>query len=246
MTETTTSALRPQPGWLLDEVASAGRENLDAGHVARYDAKEDAGAAEEVALLRGLGLGADSVVVDLGAGTGQFTRAVARACARVVAVDVSPVMLAALRAKVAAEGAGDVEVVQAGFLTYEHTGAPADVVYSRYALHHLPDAWKAVALVRMRRMLRPGGLLRLWDVVYDFAPQDAEERLEAWCATGSDGVDGEWSRAEYEEHVREEHSTFTWLLEPMIDRAGFTIEDAEHSDDGIFARYLLRAGTDER
>jgi hypothetical protein len=44
------------PGWLLDELASAGRENLDATHVARCDAKEDAGAAGEVALLADLGL----------------------------------------------------------------------------------------------------------------------------------------------------------------------------------------------
>jgi len=134
-----------------------------------------------------------------------------------------------------------VDVVLAGFLSYEHAGEPADLVYSRYALHHLPDAWKAVALVRMRRMLRPGGLLRLWDVVYDFAPQDAQERLEAWCSSGGDGSGGQWTRADYEEHVRDEHSTFTWLLEPMIRRAGLSIEDAVHSDDGMFARYMLRA-----
>ena len=232
---------RPVPGWMLDEVASAGRENLDAEHVRRYDGKEDAGADEEVALLTAQGLRPDSVLVDIGAGTGQLTLAVAPLCARVVAVDVSPVMLQILREKVTASGLENIEVVQAGFLTYEHTGTAADIVYSRYALHHLPDAWKAIALTRMRRMLRPGGLLRLWDVVYSFEPQDAEERLEAWCATGGDGIVGEWSRAEYEEHVRDEHSTFTWLLEPMIHRSGFEIEEAQHSDDGIFARYLLRA-----
>lgn len=44
-----------------------------------------------------------------------------------------------------------------------------------------------------------------------------------------------------EDHVRDEHSTFTWLLEPMLERAGFTIEQAQHTDDGIFAHYLLRA-----
>ena len=44
-----THVAAPRPGWLLDEVASAGRENLDAGHVAHYDDKEDAGAAAEVA-----------------------------------------------------------------------------------------------------------------------------------------------------------------------------------------------------
>ena len=81
----------------------------------------------------------------------------------------------------------------------------------------------------------------MWDVVYDFAPEDAEDRLEAWCATGSDAIAGQWSRAELEEHVRDEHSTFTWLLEPMIQRAGFTIEQVVRSEDGIFSRYLLRA-----
>lgn len=229
------------PGWMLDEVASAGRENLDADHVARYDVKEDAGAVEEVALLQRLGLAKDSVVIDLGAGTGQFALAVAPHCARVVAVDVSPIMLSALRGKAEAASATNVEVVQAGFLTYDYADELADLVYSRYALHHLPDAWKALALIRMRQMLRAGGLLRLWDVVYDFGPEEAEDRLEAWCATGGDGIVGQWSRAELEEHVRDEHSTFTWLLEPMIHRAGFTIEEALHSTDGVFARYLLRA-----
>lgn len=241
---TITGSRRPPSRWLLDEVASAGRENLDPEHVNNYDAKEDAGAPDEVALLQRLGLDSDAVVVDFGAGTGQFTLAVAPLCARVVAVDVSAVMLERLRTKVAASGVGNVDVVQAGFLTYEHTGAPADIIYSRYALHHLPDAWKAIALARLRRVLRPGGLLRLWDIVYDFAPEDAEARLEAWCATGGDGSAGEWSRADYEEHVRDEHSTFTWLLEPMMEHAGFTIEEALHSQDGIFARYLLRSTND--
>lgn len=93
----------------------------------------------------------------------------------------------------------------------------------------------------MRGALRTGGLLRLWDVVYNFAPVDAEDRLEAWCSTGGDGIVGGWSRAELEEHVRDEHSTFTWLLEEMITRAGFGVEEALSSRDGIFARYLLRA-----
>jgi ubiquinone/menaquinone biosynthesis C-methylase UbiE len=154
---------------MLDEVASAGRENVDADHVGRYDAKEDAGAVEEVALLSRLSLLQDATVVDLGAGTGQFTMAVAPHCARVVAVDVSDAMLTALRGKVERSGRTNIEVVRAGFLTYDHPGEPVDLVYSRYALHHLPDMWKAIALTRMHRMLRPGGALRLWDVVYDFA-----------------------------------------------------------------------------
>lgn len=231
----------PRPGWLLDELDSAGRENLDPGHVARYDGKEDADAAAEVALLEGLGLGPDSTLVEFGPGTGQFTVAVAPRCGRVVAVDVSAPMLTALEAKLAQRGIANVEIVAAGFLTYDHCGPPADFAYSRYALHHLPDFWKAVALTRVRAALRPGGVLRLWDVVFDFEPAQAEARIEAWCASGGDEVEGEWSRAELEEHVRDEHSTFTWLLEPMIERAGFEVAAAERSADGIFARYLLTA-----
>ena len=229
------------PGWLLDEVAVAGRENFDPEHVSRYDGKEDGAAAEEVALLGDLGLAQDSVVIDLGAGTGQFTLAVAPRCGHVVAVDVSSVMLDRLRAKLDAAAVDNVEVEQAGFLTYRHRGEPADVIYSRLALHHLPDAWKAVALDRLRGMLRPRGLLRLVDVVYSFGPDEAFDRLEAWCASVGDDIVAGWARAELEEHVRDEHSTFTWLLEPMIRRAGFEIEDAGYSGDGIWAQYVLRA-----
>ncbi|MDQ6796224.1 MAG: class I SAM-dependent methyltransferase [Chloroflexota bacterium] len=226
--------------WLLDERASAGRENLDASHVARYDAKMDGDALEEVRLLQGLGLDARSTVLDLGAGTGQFTLAVAPNCSRVVAADISPVMQEILRAKVEASGHRNIECVSAGFLTYEHSGEPVDFAYSRYALHHLPDFWKAQALVRLGHFMRPEAVLRLWDVVYSFEPDEARQRIESWCATGGTGIETDWIRAELEEHVRDEHSTFTWLLEPMIEHSGFRIDDADYSVDGIFAKYVLR------
>ena len=222
---------------MLDEMTSIGRENLDPSHVSRYDEKEDADAAAEMAFLRSEGLGEGSTVVDLGAGTGQFALAAAEVCRRVVAVDPSPVMLGLLRDK-AHRRSAQLEIVPAGFLTYEHAGDAPDFVYSRYALHHLPDFWKAVALDRIRRMLAPGGIFRLWDVVYHFAADEADDRIERWCATGSSN-DGEWTRADLEEHVRDENSTFTWLLEPMILHTGFEIRDVTYSDDGFFAKYLL-------
>ncbi len=229
-----------RPGWMLDELADAGRENLDPDHVARYDDKEPADAGAEVRLLQRLGLDATSTLLDAGAGTGQLALAAAAVCARVIAVDVSPVMLARLRSTRETRSIVGVECVNAGMLTYEHRGAPVDVAYSRYALHHLPDFWKAVALTRIYDVLRPGGVLRLWDIVYGFDPADAAVRLEAWCATGGESNETAWTRDELEEHVRDEHSTFTWLLEPMIKRAGFVIDDAEYSDDQISARYVVR------
>lgn len=159
---------RDANSWRPVEADYAGREHFDAQHARRYDAKEDAHAAEEVALLKSLGVaGPGCCVVEFGTGTGQFALAAAAVCGRVVAVDVSPVMLGKLREKVATEAPDNLAIVLAGFLTYEHSGTPADAIYSRLALHHLPDFWKALALARMADILRPGGVLRLWDVVPD-------------------------------------------------------------------------------
>jgi SAM-dependent methyltransferase len=232
---------RIAPGWLLDELANAGRENLDSAHVERYDRKMDARATEEVEMLRSWGLDASSVVVELGCGTGQFACTAANLCRRVVAVDVSPVMRARLQSKIDEGAIGNLEISAAGFLTYDHRGDLADIVYSRYALHHLPDFWKVMALRRVRAFLRPGGVFRLWDVVYGFNAAEADERIEAWCAPFGEKVEGDWARWEMEEHVRDEHSTFTWLLEAMFERTGFSIEDVDYSDEGFDARYVLRS-----
>jgi ubiquinone/menaquinone biosynthesis C-methylase UbiE len=230
-----------RPGWFPDELAMAGRENLDPGHVARYDGKMDAEAAAEVALLASHGLDSSATVIEFGPGTGQFTIAAAPLCAKVIAVDVSPPMLARVAEKLAAARLANVELVQGGFLSYAHSGEPVDVVYSRFALHHLPDFWKAMTLQRVRAMLRPRGVFRLWDVIYDFPLAEAADRIEAWCAMGGDVVEGEWSRAELEEHVRDEHSTFSWLIEPVMAQAGFEIADVVRSADRFEAKYLLRA-----
>jgi SAM-dependent methyltransferase len=226
---------------MLDEVASAGLENLDRAHVERYDHKMDSHALEEVECLRAVGLGASSVVVDLGSGTGQFALEVAPQCRRVVAVDPSPVMRERLRSKIDEAAIDNIEIVAAGFLTYDHAGDAADFVYSRYALHHLPDFWKVMALQRARSMLQPGGVFRLWDVVYNFGLDEVDARVEAWCDRFDAEIEGDWARWEIEEHVRDEHSTFTWLLEAMFERTGFAVESADYSDDGFDAKYLLRA-----
>jgi ubiquinone/menaquinone biosynthesis C-methylase UbiE len=221
----------------LDELALAGPEHLDPAYVERYDCKAGFDPGPDVADLLARGLGPDATVVDLGAGTGTFALAVAPHCRRVVAVDVSPAMLAVLRATAAAGGAANVECVEAGFLSYEHAGPPADVVYTRHALHHLPDLWKAVALGRMARMLRPGGVLRLRDLVFAFDPAEAEDGLARWLDRAAERPEDGWTRAELETHLREEHSTFTWLLEPMLERAGFAIEHADHGEIGVYADY---------
>ena len=224
-------------GWWIDELAHAGDEHLDAAYVTTYDRKAATDPTDDLRLLRSLGLSEESVVVDLGAGTGTFALAVALLCRRVVATDVSPAMLAALRANVARTGATNVDVVPAGFLSYEHSGAPADFVYSRNALHHLPDFWKVVALRRIAAILKPGGVLRLHDLVYDCDPGEVEQTIELWLARASARPEDGWTRSELETHVREEYSTFSWLFEPMLARAGFEIREATYRPSRTYAAY---------
>jgi len=223
--------------WTLDEGAHAGSEHLDREYVAAYDQKSGADPLDDLALLRRHGVDHTSTLVDLGAGTGRFALAIAPHCHRVIAVDVSPAMLDFLRNRISEAALGNVECVEAGFLSYQHAGAPADAVYSRNALHHLPDFWKAIALDRIAQMLRIGGVLRLRDLIYDFRPAEAEGVISRWLDGAVTDPTVGYTRDDLVEHVRTEHSTFRWLLEPMIDAAGFDIVEADF-DRSVYGRYI--------
>ena len=168
----------------------------------------------------------------------MFAEAAAPFCKRVVAVDVSPAMATMIRAHAEETGLANLDVVQQGMLGYEHQGEPADFVYSRHVLHHLPDFWKVVALQRMAGMLKPGGVLRLRDMMYSFEPDDIDQTIEGWLSRAAATPDAGWTREELETHVREEYSTFTWLLEPMIERCGFRIDRVDDVESKIYAAYV--------
>ena len=212
--------------WTPDEIGYAGLEHLDADYVAGYDAKAQVDPRDDIAILVAHGLGPGTTIVDLGAGTGVFTAAAAATGATVIAVDVSPAMVRHLDAQFA--GQPDVTVVPAGFLTYEHIGAPVEFVYCRNALHQLPDFWKGIALQRITRYLAPGAIFRVRDLVFDFEPAEADEFIPAWMAGGVDDSARGWTPDELAEHVRIEFSTYRWLFEPMLERVGFEILDVDY------------------
>lgn len=155
-----------------------------------------------------------------------------------VAVDVAAQMLALLRAEAERLHLGNIEGMQAGFLTFEHQGEPADFICSKHALHHLPDFWKALALQPIAAILQPGGVLLLRDLVYSFDPGGAAHAIEGWLGTAAARPNHGWTRAELETHVRDEHSTFSWLLEPMRERAGFAIQASQRCASRISSTYI--------
>ena len=230
--------------WLLDELAHAGPEHLDAEFIAGYDRKQGFPDPEPyVAAFERLGLDGNSVVVDLGAGTGQFAVPAARRFGRVIAVDVSPVMVAAIRAKADAAGLGadgltGLSVEQGGFFSFS-PAEPVDGVFTRHALHQVPDFFKAIALQRIADMLRPGGVLVLRDLIFDFGPAEAADVFAGWFAGAAADPAAGYTAADYAEHIRTEYSTFRWLFEPMLAAAGFEIIDASY-ERRLFGSYTCR------
>lgn len=226
-----------RPNWYIDETAHAGAEHLDPDQVASYDEKIPFDADEEVGVLREHGLAEGDTVVDFGTGTGEFPLAAAPHCDRVVGVDASEAMLDVAREKLDATEVTNVDLVRVGMVEYDHEGAPAAAVFSKNALHHLPDFWKVEALKTMYETLEPGGLLRLRDLVYSFDPADSHEEVEAWL----EGMeDTQFTETELHRHFREEFSTYDFLMEPMLREAGFEIRTADYRA-GFYAAYTCRA-----
>ena len=95
-------------------------------------------------------------------------------------------------------------------------------------------------MVRVGAILRPGGVFHLRDLTYSLHPLETDGVIESWLTGASRHPDVGWTRTELEAHVREEHSTFAWLLEPMLERAGLKIHERELSDSQIYATYICR------
>jgi len=205
--------------------------------VAAYDQRQGRDPATAQQLLSELGITGQDALLEFGPGTGVFTLEAARLCRKVYAVDVSPAMLAYIERQARRQGSDNVVLVNEGFLSYRHEGELVDVVVSRFALHHLPDFWKVQALARIAELLKPGGTFYLHDVVFSFEPHESAQRIEAWFdAYASDTGDG-WTRADFEMHVRQEYSTYSWLLEAMLERSGFKIGEVEHDALKVYSAY---------
>ena len=110
-------------------------------------------------------------LLDVGCGTGAFSRLAASRCGSVMAVDLSPGMIARAR-QISAPA--NVSFSVADVFDMHHAPGSFDAIISIAALHHmnLPEA-----LDRFSSLLRPGGTLVLLDL---FVPSNLLERLTSW------------------------------------------------------------------
>jgi SAM-dependent methyltransferase len=235
------------PAWLYDETRQIGTDYEDLSQIRAYDrrmAKIRDVAKEVGEVLDLLDLSPEATVLELGCGTGEFSLAAVSRCSRVIAADISLPMLPYAREKAIGRLRGQgrtedferIEYVRGGFLTYEHQGEPLDAVVTQFALHHLPDFWKQVALIRIAGMLKPAGKLFIRDVVYSFDAAGYEGFFDRYLLRMAE-MGGEGTPRDILVHIRDEHSTIGWMMEGMIERAGFSIQRADYRA-GFIASYL--------
>lgn len=100
-----------------------------------------------------------SRALEMGCGTGDFSRLLAQRSDRVLALDLSPQMIRLAQAHTPASA--NIEWQVADALTYELSAASFDCVVSIATLHHLP---LEQILLKLREAIAPGGTLLVLDL----------------------------------------------------------------------------------
>lgn len=231
--------MKTQSSWEYDEFKPVGRDYGAQSEVDVYDTSHADFRdiiAESNAVLDELGVRKGMVLVDFGCGTGTFAVEAAKRGAQVHAVDVSIAMLECARRKAMAAGVPGIEFHHAGFLTLHMVEQRADLLTTTFSFHHLPDFWKGIALGRMHRMLRSGGRLYMHDVILQ--EDDALRNIQSFIDV-QEGKGGAFLREDAEGHFRDEFSTYEWVMDGLLARAGFHVE-SKRFEGGVLGTYICR------
>ena len=92
-----------------------------------------------------------------------------------------------------------------------------------------------IILKRLHGLLKEGGRLYVSDVVFSFPIEEYEDQFNGWIAWWNETVGPEMV-PHAERHIREKYSTFGWIMEGLLTRAGFRIDSADY--DEVIAKYL--------
>jgi 2-polyprenyl-3-methyl-5-hydroxy-6-metoxy-1,4-benzoquinol methylase len=221
--------------WFHNDRGRVGLDFAVAERAAAYEGVHGEGARAR-STLSTLGIEPGWRVADIGCGSGELACEAARRGADVLAIDVSPAMLA-LAELHAREMKVKIKTQAAGLLSFACEADSLDLMVSEFTLHHLPDFWKAVALSRIYRALKPGGTFFLRDIVYVNAPDGVERSIAQWSDFAI--KNHEFSRDDVTTHMRDEHSTFGWVIEGLLKNAGFTLEQADYHAP-LYGTYVAR------
>ena len=218
--------------WYYNERRQIG---LDTAVAAIYGTADDSDLRARAALTM-LGVQRGWRVADIGCGNGVLACEAALIGAEVDAIDISPAMLRLAEIQ-AQDRKVAVRTQSAGLLSFAYQPNSYDLIVSEFTLHHLPDFWKAVALSRIHGALKPGASFYLRDIVYVSMPDGSDRDVGAWADFNIKNHD--FARDSVMTHMRDEYSTFGWVMERMLTDVGFTLVSVDYHAP-LHGTYLLR------
>jgi 2-polyprenyl-3-methyl-5-hydroxy-6-metoxy-1,4-benzoquinol methylase len=225
----------------FDEMHQVGADHADPVRANEYDSKMQMfrNYTEEArALVQELNITNQMSILDIGAGTGALSIELAAFCREITAVDISSNMLQILETKASKKGITNIRTSNSGFLTFDSSGKKYDRIISNVVMHHLPDFWKCIALRRVHSMLEDNGLFFLNDVVFSFPIDNYQSEMNTFLIDMEKRTDTEFVKDGIL-HLKEEFSTFDWLLDLMIEKTGFAIVK-KNIRGTTLASYILR------
>ncbi len=129
-----------------------------------YEGSDRDGWQQPDTVIAALGLAPGARVADIGAGSGYFTRLLARAVAptgKVYAVDVDAAMNEHLRQRLADEGIENVEIVLGEYGDPKLPDAGVDLVFTSNTFHHIQD--RPAYFRNLKQDLAAGGRVAIVD-----------------------------------------------------------------------------------
>lgn len=127
------------------------------------------------------GITPSSVVIEIGAGNGFFTEAIAERASKVYAVELQDGMVKKLR-KRTAQFSEKVEIIHRDIAEYNTAGSFADVCLMYYSFHEVSN--QKEASVNIARAVRPRGILSIYEPAFEVKEELMEKTIHLFEALG--------------------------------------------------------------
>ncbi|OFX84031.1 MAG: hypothetical protein A2W99_03410 [Bacteroidetes bacterium GWF2_33_16] len=211
--------------WYYNEFRQSGIDFENESEVAEYDEKYrnnrnlDNEAKYIIELLE---LNNNSIVFEIGTGTGELAIRLSKLCKHINACDISKTMVNHAFKKAINEKIINITFSHSGFLNFEIIPNYFDAIITQLALHHLPDFWKSVAINRMVKTLKPGGKLFLLDSLFSFECASYEEVINRNIEQAKNKM-GLRIANEIAVNIKDEYPTYNWIIEGLFIKNGLKI-----------------------
>jgi len=132
-------------------------------------------------ILRESGITRESTVLEVGAGNGFLTEAIADQAKKVIVVELQDGMVRKLQKRIS-RFAGKVEIVNADIAAYQVQAPFADVCLLYYSFHEVAD--KPAAVSNIARAVKSGGCISIYEPGVEVGAKDMIETVRMFTDAG--------------------------------------------------------------